>query len=928
MEVRIGTLNCRSLRTDDRVVELEDALSQVPFDIISLQETRRRGLHSIALQSQHHLFCYGEESAYGTGFLVHARWAAHADFHYISARLSYLDIPPLGLRLIVTYAPTSASRDEDYLSLLNDLSGILSASRRVRLPGFGTLRVILLGDLNAKVGSRVGEEAYVGRHGLGARNDRGELLVEFCEANQLHVINTRFAKRESRKWTWLSPNMQTRNAIDYVLCRDLSIFRDISIVGSFQFATDHRLLMARVRVRPTAPRRFRPPKCQGRIHFPLYSMAIEDLSHTADMSHYPTMVNIVRSAAEIATVHDKKRPRLSDRTRSLFRRRHHLQSLRSPSPRSRVEFSVTSKALRATLKEDLRLRHLEVVSEAVRYGQSTRKALQSSSIGRTQLCQLERSDGSIAATKNEVALVVKKFYDNLYAPSTPPLGLQIPTTASVPSVLPDEVSHAVARLKTGRSPGPDKITAEMLQAAGNILTVPLATLFTRCIEETAVPDSLADSCVSLLFKKGSPLDIGNYRPIALLSLIYKLLTSVIYQRIERSLSDNQPDEQAGFRRNFSTLDHIHTLSELIHRSVEYDFPLYLVFIDYKKAFDSVEFDKVWKALLCHGVPDRLVALLQKIYNSANVYARVGRERVSIDVRRGVRQGDPLSPALFAAVVEEIFRNLEWEALGVNVDGRHLHHLRYADDIVIISHSAAEASLMLRELADESKKSGLVINVKKTHILTNRAHVPMVVDGQPLSYVDSFIYLGQRVSFDLNTSLELSRRIGSAWKSFNRFHQFLTSRRVMMKHKVRVFRMCVVPALLYGAECWSTRLQDRRKLITAQRAMMRRMAGTTLLDRRTNDWLKEKVPLEDARVLALRRKWQWARRLAKMEGERWAKRMTEWQPREWARRRGRPKRRWRDDLVEALGTRWMAVAREDRDEFRRTCTQQAHALRLE
>ena len=96
----------------------------------------------------------------------------------------------------------------------------------------------------------------------------------------------------------------------------------------------------------------------------------------------------------------------------------------------------------------------------------------------------------------------------------------------------------------------------------------------------------------MLYKKGDPQDIGNYRPICLLSVVYKLFTRVILNRIERTLDEGQPCEQAGFRKGFSTIDHIHTVTRLIEVSREYKMPLCLTFIDLKKAFDSVETEAV------------------------------------------------------------------------------------------------------------------------------------------------------------------------------------------------------------------------------------------------------------------------------------------------------------------------------------------------
>ncbi|VDP33343.1 unnamed protein product [Heligmosomoides polygyrus] len=97
----------------------------------------------------------------------------------------------------------------------------------------------------------------------------------------------------------------------------------------------------------------------------------------------------------------------------------------------------------------------------------------------------------------------------------------------------------------------------------------LARLFTRYLSECKVPSQWKTSRTVLLYKRGDVHDIGNYRPICLLSVVYKLFTRVILNRISRTLDEGQPREQAGFRRGFSTIDHIHTITKLIEVSREY-----------------------------------------------------------------------------------------------------------------------------------------------------------------------------------------------------------------------------------------------------------------------------------------------------------------------------------------------------------------------
>ncbi|KAE9419616.1 hypothetical protein Angca_009751, partial [Angiostrongylus cantonensis] len=102
-----------------------------------------------------------------------------------------------------------------------------------------------------------------------------------------------------------------------------------------------------------------------------------------------------------------------------------------------------------------------------------------------------------------------------------------------------------------------------------------------------VPTQWKHSKTVLLFKKGDLHDIGLYRPICLLFVVNKLYTRVILNRIDKTLDEGQPCEQAGFRKGFSTMDHIHTITRLIEVSRKYKRPLCLTLIDLQKIFDSI-----------------------------------------------------------------------------------------------------------------------------------------------------------------------------------------------------------------------------------------------------------------------------------------------------------------------------------------------------
>ena len=143
----------------------------------------------------------------------------------------------------------------------------------------------------------------------------------------------------------------------------------------------------------------------------------------------------------------------------------------------------------------------------------------------------------------------------------------------------------------------------------------------------------------ILFKKGDPKGIKNYRPISLLShSYYKIFTRLLQTRIERTLEENQPREQAGFRKGCSTTDHLHALNQIIEKSNEDNFPLCIGFIDYEQAFDTVEHFAIFEALRKTNINETYIKILQNIYSQAT--ARIHLDKLVSDefpIHRGVRQ---------------------------------------------------------------------------------------------------------------------------------------------------------------------------------------------------------------------------------------------------------------------------------------------------
>ena len=119
-----------------------------------------------------------------------------------------------------------------------------------------------------------------------------------------------------------------------------------------------------------------------------------------------------------------------------------------------------------------------------------------------------------------------------------------------------------------------------------------------------------------------------------------------------------------------------------------------------------------------------IELLEEIYINSSMTVHLDKESNKTNIRRGVRQGDTISPKLFTAVFESIFRRLTSETRGLKIDGEYLGHLRFADDVLICANTPQELQHILQELADEIENQGLKINKSKTKVMMKTTHTNM------------------------------------------------------------------------------------------------------------------------------------------------------------------------------------------------------------
>ncbi|GBP27481.1 Retrovirus-related Pol polyprotein from type-1 retrotransposable element R2 [Eumeta japonica] len=208
------------------------------------------------------------------------------------------------------------------------------------------------------------------------------------------------------------------------------------------------------------------------------------------------------------------------------------------------------------------------------------------------------------------------------------------------------------------------------------------------------------------------------------------------------------------------------MEQLIEKYKKFNRLLYAAFIDYSKAFDTISHDSIWEALELFEVDYNYIKVLKNIYKKSVSRVKLEKRGDGIKIEGGVRQGDPLSPKLFILILENVFIKFNWCQKGIRINGRYLNHLRFADDVVILTETPKDLGHMIHFLNIESSKMVLEMNTSKTKIMCNSHKKSMSLNGTTVEYVDSYTHLGKQVSFSKTSSEEeVTRRANITWKNY-------------------------------------------------------------------------------------------------------------------------------------------------------------------
>ena len=449
-----------------------------------------------------------------------------------------------------------------------------------------------------------------------------------------------------------------------------------------------------------------------------------------------------------------------------------------------------------------------------------------------------------------------------------------------------EIEKYLKKLKLGKASGMDGIPYEFYKMGGRGVVEGLHKLFNRILEEERVPSKWNESRVSLLHKGGhkSKRELKNYRPISLSDTVCKVFCGIMNERLKEIFERNNVmgEEQNGFRSDRRGEDNLFVVREVIEKLRKRGKKGYIAFLDIEKAYDRVNRYKMCKILERVGVSDKFTSIIKSLYEHTRAKYSLGDiETDCVESNRGVRQGCPASSSLFGLYTEELAVRVRSTGIGVNIGGRILNILLYADDVVILSESKDDLQKLLDVVSEFGRDFNVNFSKEKSQVLIinggeDDADLTWTLRGSTIGITigttHEYEYLGMLVD-EKGCENTKQDRISRANQWVGRLSSVARTRANKYEVVRGVWKGMAVPSLMYGLETMRWTKNDLDKLEVVQNKVGRIALGanryvaveairgevgwSTFAERITKAALRYKVRLE------------------KMDGNRWAKWVYEW-----------------------------------------------------
>jgi len=943
---RLGTWNVRTMYQAGKSDQVAREFRSYRLDILGLTETRWLGMGQIRLRQGETVIYSGHEDenadhTEGVAIMLSPKAARSlmkwepAGSRIISATFR-TNKKGINLNIINCYAPTNDKEEEEKEAFYSRLQGEVDKVRQKDI-------TILMGDLNAQVGtSNTGYEEVMGTHGIRTMNENGELFADFCASNHFVIGGTIFPHKRIHKATWVAPNynLGVENQIDHIcVSRQFrTSLLDVKVYRGADVGSDHHLVIGKIKLKLRKGKfdqekrvKFDVSKMSSAPKREAFSVAVsnrfqalaqEDNEGSLE-DQWSKMKEVWKTtcADVLGRREQHNKEWISEDTLRKVAERKQAKAVlmasktRAGKQAAQEKYADIDRDIKRRVREDKR-NFMDGLAEEAEEAAARGNLSEVYNITRKLSRKFQPADrpirdltGNLLTSQDEQRDRWREHFEGLLnrpppenPPHIEPAIEDIEVNTEPPSKA--EIKSAIKKIRNNKAAGPDEIPGEALKGSLESSTDALHSLFKRIWETEEFPQDWKEGHIIKLPKKGNLQECGNHRGIMLLSVPGKVFNRIILERLKTALDPKMRDEQAGFRKGRSCTDQIASLRIIVEQSLEWNSSLYINFIDYEKAFDSLDRESLWKLLRHYGVPQKITGLIQKMYEGmAGRVVHAGELSNSFEIRTGVRQGCLLSPFLFLIAIDFIMREatrgrkngIQWSI------STQLDDLDFADDIALLAHNHRQMQEKTDIIEQTSRNIGLKINKGKSKILRVKSKNtdPITVRGEPLEDVNSFCYLGSIINSEGGVEEDVKTRIQKARQAFVGMGHVWASKTFKEKTKIKLFNSNVKAVLLYGSETWRINKSTLKKLQSFTNRCLRRIVGIHWPDTISNVNLHKRTEQQTIEQQLKRRKWRWIGHTMRKQPGSISRSSLHWNP-QGQRTRGRPRTTWRREVESEMG----------------------------
>ena len=775
---RFATWNVRTMRASTDINLVATDLKERKILVAGLQECRWLKEENGRKEGDYKFWGGGawknaaKAAQGGVAIAVHkSLWKSVERFVLVSGRTAVLTMKvQFGKRIVFcsAWCPVETSTDKEKAIFWEDFQKMTNHPDIQRKPAD---MLITTGDFNGELptldeeSEKNSQTAVVGRWGpkLSQPNENGLRLHEEAQKLNLCAASSQIRKPEANRWTFLLRTAKRKRRMydhAFIPYHDRGKVKNSRVIRDTLHESDHGMVITDLWLSHTRDKKIiTKSKITSKLRSTQIADQIEDSLKTSNMfaelasmqieevQHNWTKFQdfVIKQAEETKneSLIEPKKPWISESTMDLIRRRagtkKKLLELEDADPRRNQytkELGDLRTEIRSSAKKD-RKDWVEKIIEGIRKAGNTgdsKKVFES-------VKKLSGKRGSAPASLDGIdSDIWVKFFSNLLGKESKPEEIASerlkgkrswricqenlepgkttePWRINLETPKEEEIVKVLKKARKGKSVS-GIIPSEFWQNSSTGRKI--LTVFIQKVWEGATPpEEWLNAALCLLYKqKGSKTDPNSYRGISLLSSAEKIISLIILTRIKPHLDKTLNSKQSGFRTGKSCRNAVFILLRDMERSIKENKPLVYNFVDFKKAFDSLDWSTMWKVMEAQGMPKKIVAIIKQLYNNATVSVRLNSEdkmAPSFKQKVGIRQGCSLSPALFVLVLDYAMKAYmeACEQLGIEGDA---DWLGYADDLAVKSSNLKNSEEVFHQLQAACAFVGLHCNTNKTECM--------------------------------------------------------------------------------------------------------------------------------------------------------------------------------------------------------------------